>query len=293
MLNFEQFKVQNRLQFVQMNAPRLDRLSALVDGLAPVVTLTTERTNFTAAADGATPDHGLVIYLLSAGALRLHRPGAVNELQAPALVALQAQVPHHLERLDGPVAARLICAHANLTGPVAPLFLQEFAEPRALSLVDDEPTLRLAMTMIELELAAPRCGQPALLKRVGDILFIGLLRYLVAHPSPEGTGLFNGLADPRIARALVAMHQRPGADWSLERLAHEAGQSRTAFAATFRQVMRQTPGKYLSALRLALAQRAVTQGKGLKEAARIAGYGNTSALSRSLSRARLHHAAAA
>jgi AraC-like DNA-binding protein len=266
-----------------MSATRLDRLSALVDGLAPVVTLTTDP----AATDqDAAPDHGLVVYLLSAGALRLHRAGTVTDVQAPALVALQARAPHHLEHLASPPAARLICARAELTGPVAPLFLQEFAEPRVLSLVDDEPALRLAISMIELELGAPRCGQPALLKRVGDILFIGLLRHLVAHPSPGGTGLFNGLADPRIAKALVAMHQHPEADWSLERLAQEAGLSRTAFAATFRRVMRQTPGKYLSALRLALAQRAVERGKGLKEAARIAGYGNASALSRSLSRAR-------
>lgn len=276
-----------------MSPPRLDRLSALVDGLAPVVTLTTDCAVRPTACEGVAADRGLIVYLLSAGTLRLNRSGTSTDVQAPALVALQAQVPHQLERMDGPAALRLICARADLTGPVAPLFLQEFAELRVLSLVDDEPALRLAMTMIELELGAPRCGQPALLQRVGDILFIGLLRYLVAHPSREGTGLFNGLADPRIAKALVAMHQRPEADWSLERLAHEAGLSRTAFAATFRQVMRQTPGKYLAALRLALAQRAVEQGKGLKEAARIAGYGNTSALSRSLSRARLNQTAAA
>lgn len=275
-----------------MSAPRLDRLSALLDGLAPAVTLTTDRTGPIAAMNGSVPDHGLIVYLLSAGALRLHRAGTVTEVRAPALVALQVRAAHHLEDLAGLQVARLICAHAELTGPVAPLFLQEFSEPRVLSLAEDEPALRLAMSMIELELDAPRCGQPALLKRVGDILFIGLLRYLVAHPSADGTGLFNGLADPRIARALVAMHQRPGADWSLERLAHEAGMSRTAFAATFRQVMRQTPGKYLSALRLALAQRAVDLGKGLKEAARIAGYGNVSALSRSLTRARLSRAEA-
>jgi len=43
----------------------------------------------------------------------------------------------------------------------------------------------------------------------------------------------------------------------------------------------------LSAIRLALAQRAVDLGKGLKEAARIAGYENSSALSRALSKARM------
>lgn len=82
------------------------------------------------------------------------------------------------------------------------------------------------------------------------------------------------------------MHQRPGFDWTLERLADEAGMSRTAFAGTFRTVMRKTPGSYLSTLRLSIAQRAVELGKGLKEAARTSGYRNTSALSRALSKAR-------
>jgi len=53
-------------------------------------------------------------------------------------------------------------------------------------------------------------------------------------------------------------------------------------------VMRRPPGKYLSAIRLAIAQRAVDQGRGLKEAARMAGYQNSSALSRALSKARQH-----
>lgn len=270
-----------------MNTSRLDRLSALLDGLAPVVSLTAADDPVGAPVRSGPPtERDLTVYLLSGGSMRLCWAGGSAVVHGPALVALRARQAHSLEDLPPPDQGRLICAHTHLPGPVAPLFLEEFVQPRVLSLVDDEPAVRLAMSMIELELDAPRCGQPALLNRAGDILFIGLLRYLVAHPSPNGAGLFNGLADPRIARALVAMHQRPGADWSLERLADEAGMSRTAFASAFRQVMQRTPGKYLSAIRLATAQRAVELGKGLKEAARAAGYGNASALSRALSRAR-------
>ena len=72
----------------------------------------------------------------------------------------------------------------------------------------------------------------------------------------------------------------------LELLAQEAGMSRTAFATKFHATMRRPPGKYLAGIRLALAQRAVDQGKGLKEAARAAGYANSSALSRALTRSR-------
>jgi len=113
------------------------------------------------------------------------------------------------------------------------------------------------------------------------------LSALAAHPSDQESGLFNGLADPRIAKALVAMHQRPAFGWDLELLAKEAGMSRTAFATKFHQTMRRPPGKYLAAIRLALAQRAVDLGKGLKEAAKVSGYGNSSALSRALAKSML------
>lgn len=273
-----------------MPPPHLDRLSALLEGLAPVVTLTAANADGLDAPAESAKSQALCVYLLSGGAMRLRGNGISIPVEGKALVALRAAQAHRLEGTPSPHSGRLICAHTQLTGPVSTLFLEEFAQPRVMSLVDEDPALHLALTMIEMELTAPRCGQPALLNRAGDILFIGLLRHLVAHPSPHGTGLFNGLADPRIAKALVAMHQRPGFDWSLERLADVAGMSRTAFASTFRKVMKRTPGRYLSAIRLALAQRAVELGKGLKEAARTAGYGNTSALSRALSRARGPHA---
>ena len=266
--------------------PRLDRLSALLEGLSPQVLLTTAGPGALVLPAGSPSEQALCVYLLSGGSTCLRCAGAAWPVKGPALIALHAGLAHRLDALASHGKARLICARTRLTGPVATLFLEEFTEPRVLSMADDEPSLQFAIGLIEMELNAPRCGQPALLNRAGDILFIGLLRHLVAHPSAQGTGLFNGLADPRIAKALVAMHQRPASDWSLERLADVAGMSRTAFASTFRTVMQRTPGKYLSAIRLAMAQRAVELGKGLKEAARTAGYQNASALSRALGRAR-------
>ena len=286
MLNYKQKLVRFLLHKVQMNTLRLDRLSALLEGLAPAVALAATSPGGVNAPAHMESRHTLQVYVLTGGAVRLHAGGAAVNVLGPALMAVNAAQAHQIETLSPDDTGQLMCAQTRLTGPVATLFMEEFADPRVMPLADDEPALRLAMTLIETEMVAPRCGQPALLNRAGDILFIGLLRHMVAHPVPHGTGLFNGLADPRIAKALVAMHQRPDADWSLERLAETAGMSRTAFASTFRKVMRRTPGRYLSAIRLALAQRAVELGKGLKEAARTAGYGNTSALSRALSRAR-------
>lgn len=269
-----------------MNEARLDRLSALLEGLAPEVSLTL----LTGDRRDVGPLTGepacLWLYLLTRGPLQLHTQCGKQTLAAPALIALRSDQAHTLTRPPSAEPGCCMCACIRLHGPVATLFLEEFAQVRILALSEDEPSLRLAVALIEGELQAPRCGQPALLHRAGDILFIGLLRHLVAHPGLHGHGLFSGLADPRVARALVAMHQRPAQAWDLDRLAHEAGMSRTAFATTFREVMQKTPGKYLAAIRLAMAQRAVDLGKGLKEAARLAGYANTSALSRALTKAR-------
>jgi AraC-like DNA-binding protein len=271
-----------------MSDAKLDRLSALLEGLAPVVTLGLSSQDRLQGAPHPDNDSALQLYFLTRGSAELEVGGSSQRLESPALVAVHASQSFVLHKLTADDPNRLIGAHVQLLGPVATLFLEEFAHPRVVSLADDEPALRLAVAMIESELNAPRCGQPALLNRAGDILFIGLLRHLVAHPVATRGGLFNGLADPRIAKALVAMHQRPAFGWDLELLAQEAGMSRTGFSTKFHQTMRRPPGRYLSAIRLALAQRAVDLGKGLKEAARIAGYESSSALSRALSKAKDH-----
>ena len=265
---------------------RLDRLSALLAGLAPRVRVSlapAEIVSLTVAAEAAPCLH---LYLLAEGHLRLELPSTASQLlQAPCILVCRADTAHALAAESPAVFRHMMRARAWLDGPVAPLLLGEFAEAQVVSLAGAETSLGHLIKLIAAELQAPRCGQPALLDRAGDILFIGLLRHLIAHPTSTG-GLLSGLADPRIARALVAIHTRPQDRWTLETLAAAAGMSRTAFANTFRDVMRQTPGKYLSAIRLAIARRAVQAGKGLKTAARDAGYINASALSRALSRPR-------
>jgi len=270
-----------------MNEIKLDRLSALLEGLAPLVTLGLVADTRVDGAPSGDNETDLQLFFLTQGCAELKVNGIRQKIESPALVAVHASQPFVFHRFSAKDAHRFVAARVPLTGPVATLVLEEFAQPRTVFLGEDEPALRLAVAMIESELDAPRCGRPALLNRAGDILFICLLRYFVAHPGAEDGGLFNGLADSRIAKALVAMHQRPAFRWDLELLANEAGMSRTAFATKFHQTMRRPPGKYLAAIRLALAQRAVDSGRGLKEAARVAGYGNSSALSRALAKSRV------
>ena len=118
------------------------------------------------------------------------------------------------------------------------------------------------------------------------MVLIQLLRWLIDHPAEAGiqAGLMTGLADPRLARALVAMHQTPGAPWSLADLAGHAGMSRSAFAAAFKDAVGQPPADYLADWRLALAQSRLRDGRPVKAIAAELGYANASALSRAFSR---------
>ena len=264
----------------------LDRLSALLAGLAPRIASHRPATAGTRLDAPAAAGDALHLYLVTAGSVDFYAPPAIAcAVPSPAIVVCRADRRHRLEARTPEAFPGLLCLTAHFDGPVAPLFYRELAEPRCVPLLDAEPTLRRVIDLIAGELEMPRCGQPTLLDRAGDILLIGLLRHLIAHPATP-QGLFGALANARIARALVALHEAPQNVWTLERLAETAGMSRTLFATTFHRLMCQPPGKYLARLRIAIAQRAVAAGKGLKAAAREAGYASPSALSRALARTR-------
>ncbi len=265
--------------------PRLDRLSALLQGVAPRVEVCAP-TDRPASLTQPSGEQALNLYLIVEGGIGFGTaPGQCLTIDAPAVIVCRTDLPHVIEADPVRGLRGLLSAKAFLDGPVGALLLAEFAAAISISLRNTDDSLQHVVSLIATELQAPRCGHAALLNRAGDILFIGLLRHLIAQPAMPG-GLFNALSDPRIARTLVAIHARPQENWTLETLAAEAGMSRTAFANAFRKAMHRTPGKYLGTLRLAIAQEAVQAGHGLKHAARLSGYMSSSALSRALSRCR-------
>jgi transcriptional regulator GlxA family with amidase domain len=68
----------------------------------------------------------------------------------------------------------------------------------------------------------------------------------VVESGTVATGVLAGLADPRLAKALTAMHEAPEKSWTLDDLAGIAGMSRTRFAEQFRTRIGQTPIDYLT-----------------------------------------------
>ena len=262
---------------------RLDRLSALLDGLSTSIDIHHTGSLAQSLALPAMSAPGLRLHLLLAGAARLTVSTSSHgdfRLAAPMAVILQASHTNNLlPELEG---ATLLSASVGFAGPTGDSLHAAFAAPAVLALDEIGNDLAPLLAMIETEVSNPRCGHRSLLTHAVEILLITFLRHIIARPG-AGSGMLAALADARIARAVVAMNERPGLPWSLESMAEAAGMSRTAFAEGFRERMRMTPGKYLAGLRLALAEQAVAAGQGLKRAAQVAGYASPATLSRAMS----------
>lgn len=258
----------------------LDRLSALLEGARPRIEIL--------ANDCPIPKGvpSLRICLLNRGTAMVRLAAGWQTLQAPAMLFAGKISGDHLLPGDD---AEILNLLVMMEGPAGPLLATQFPALGALELAhgSNDALARIA-ALISQEVSAPRCGHPALLRHAGDILFIALLRQQIEHPEKSGE-LFRALAEPKLAKALVAMHENPAADWTLETLAECAGISRTAFANRFRLALGQPPGAYLTHLRLSLAESQLKKGKSLKETARNSGYASASALSRALARSRPPH----
>ncbi|AXS41171.1 AraC family transcriptional regulator [Breoghania sp. L-A4] len=175
----------------------------------------------------------------------------------------------------------LVAAHVDIGGegnPVARALPEVIAAP-----VAADSALKAVGDLLLEEVLEPRCGGGAVLDRLCEVLVIRLLRHAIRTGRTE-VGLLAGLAHRGLCPALVAMHENPERDWHLESLAEHAAMSRTQFAKTFRDVVGTTPGGYLSAWRLTLAQLELSRGAPLKSVAGRVGFSSPAALSRAFTR---------
>lgn len=142
--------------------------------------------------------------------------------------------------------------------------------------------LQPALDLLFAETDRVRCGSRLLADRLFEVVLIQLLRWLIDHPQRVGimSGLIMGLADARLAKSLIALHRSPAEDWSLARMSSEAGMSRSAFAASFKEATGTTPAEYLSDRRLTLAMSQIRSGAPVKLIAADLGYASASSLSK-------------
>ncbi len=114
------------------------------------------------------------------------------------------------------------------------------------SLLNTWPEIQPLLVAMERESLTRQAGYAGILARLADVVAALIVRGWVACGCGNATGWVQVLRDPRLAKAIYAMHQRPGVNWKVEDLAREAGLSRSLFAERFLAATGTTPARYLT-----------------------------------------------
>ncbi|UWQ61507.1 AraC family transcriptional regulator [Leisingera caerulea] len=150
--------------------------------------------------------------------------------------------------------------------------------------VAGNPEAQGLVRLMQEEAEGQHCGAQSVINRLGEVLMVRLLRNQIRKGATE-PGLLAGLADPRLSRAIVAMHDHPGRLWTNADLAQEAGLSLSRFAELFAAEVGETPMGYLRRWRLILAHQDLMRGDRVEAVARRYAYASPEGFTRAFRKA--------
>jgi len=261
----------------QLTEACTDRLDALLNHF-PVRARLFHSGSLCGITDFSAPGENGQMHLVRSGAMDvIHQGRPTLHVDAPSLLFYPRPMARRFVT-DALLGAALACAELQFEGGTANPIVGALPDVLCLPLASIEGVDQVLALLFE-EAFGDNCGRHALVDRLFEVMLIQLLRHLMETGTIQG-GMLAGLSHPKLRKALVAMHERPGEGWSLAALAHISGMSRSVFAGTFRSVVGCTPGSYLQSWRVKLAQQALRQGRQLKMIAVDVGYSSEAALSR-------------
>ena len=187
---------------------------------------------------------------------------------------------------EGPFTT-VLCARADFeAGGVNPVL--QALPPVIVVRSEDRDTsaeLHALARLMLVEYEAGAAGRRGVLDRLAEAMFVLVLRHYMTR-APELKGFLAALKDERVARALAALHRKPGDDWRVDTLAREAGMSRTVFAERFTALLGRTPMQYLAAWRMHLADEMLRSRSSVAQVADRLGYQTETAFRRAFKRVR-------
>jgi AraC-like DNA-binding protein len=179
---------------------------------------------------------------------------------------------------DHPDSAIFLCGAYRLAGDVGRGLIQAlppmlFIRPAGHDQIQD------VVSLISRELSHPTPGQQTVLDRLLDILLVMAMRASFEQSS-TAPRWYQAASDPRLGRALQAMHDEPERAWTVPELAHLSAMSRPSFARNFERALGQSPMQYLTDWRLTLARDYLLAGElTLEQIAERTGYSSPNAFS--------------
>ncbi|WP_053618416.1 AraC family transcriptional regulator [Nocardiopsis sp. NRRL B-16309] len=266
----------------------LDRLSPLLDRFRVRTRVFHTGPLCGVTAFAAQPGRGF-LHVLRRGEMEVTHRGADGRperraIDRPSLLFYPRPLEHSFHNApteDSDFACATLDFDGGATHPLVRTLPAVIVLP--LAAVDSlEPSLDLLFAEID----NVRCGRRVLADRLFEVVLVHLFRWLLDHTEELAlpAGLLTGLADERIARTLVAVHETPGGPWTLATMAREAHMSRSAFAARFKSVVGQSPAEYVTGWRLTVAQERLRGGASVARTATELGYANPPAFSRAFAR---------
>lgn len=219
------------------------------------------------------------VHLMRRGRMSvIDRHGRSSRVEEPSLLFFPRSSAHRLVPDDAEGGVDLVCASVDLGDEARGALVSAMPELLVLPL-NASSHLTPALNLLFQEAFDEQCGRQAALDLLMEYLLILLLRHLLDSASVT-TGILAALADPRLSKAVTAMHERPDQGWTLESLAETAGMSRARFASHFREVSGLAALDYLTAWRITVAKGLLKRGKPLKSIAPLVGYASPVALTR-------------
>ena len=128
-------------------------------------------------------------------------------------------------------------------------------------------------------------GGETVISHLSDIIVIQAIRYWVEHSPEASQGWLGALKDPKIGKALAAIHSHPESTWTVDRLANHAGMSRSGFSARFTEIIGTSVKQYVTEWRMSLARMKIMQSQvSLADLSEELGYQSEAAFSRAYKR---------
>lgn len=262
---------------IESSNPGIDRLSALLERFRVRAQLFHAGPLCGVTHFAAEPGRGF-LHVLRRGEMTVtHRAGTRGArrriaVREPSLVFYPRPLAHDFHNAPAEGCDFVCASLAWEGGDTHPL--ARALPPVVILPLASVPELEHTLALLFAETGRLRCGQRLMADRLFEVLLLQLLRWLLDHPEAAGVsaGLLAGLAHPKLARALVALQERPGEPWTLDTLADEAGMSRSAFAAAFKTHVGEPPATHLLRSRVAIAQQRLARGEPLKTVAADLGY---------------------
>ncbi len=253
-----------------------------------------------------TVDFGPVVYVVLEGNCRFQCPGAKPiELGRGDIVALCEGGKHGLSHISaspspqsgGTCEQRLpvMSAVGGCDQTLLVRVLLEHSSPRVHPLwyglpnpvhmrnvVDgqSDPILGSTIRSMWHLLSERRDGSNAIMRSLGRVLVLEIIRKTIAWPELAGSRFARSLRDTQLASVLAQVYRDPTQPWTLAALANEAGISRSSLVRRFKQLMEMSFTEWMVDLRMRLAQGLLADpNAGLGQVARKVGYSNAASFS--------------